>query len=254
MKLNKLYILIIFNLLLSVAVSGQEIHFSHYWKTPTLLNPGLAGLFSGTYRGNLVYRDQNRTGTVNPYQTLGITVDLPLITGFRKQDWVGAGLMMGNDRAGDQQKISQFGLNVAYHLGLDKKQTRILSLGVQASSGSISYGNEWNPGSGIFGVQSQLFNDFTANAEENNITGGSLNDLQVGLVYNIRGKKTDLKFGVAVDGILSPERAQSGNGDTKSIGINGFFSYAHELGKRTALEHGVLYYSQDGASAINANS
>jgi len=266
MKLNKLYILIIFNILVTVGLSGQDLHFTHFELAPTLVNPGLAGQFSGTYRGSLVYRDQNRNGEINPYQTLSATVDLPVIRGFRKQDWLGAGLAIARDGAGSAGlRMSTFGLNVAYHLGLDKKQTSILSLGVQMTAGSLTFANRELFFGSVFqsGMPSDIARDFEANVQQGNTPGGmgggptrsgSLNDLQVGLVYNARGKTTDFKIGASVEGILGPNRAYQNGTDEKAIGINGFVEYTHANSKRSYLTHRVFYYTQDGGSAINANS
>ncbi|MEO0733725.1 MAG: type IX secretion system membrane protein PorP/SprF, partial [Bacteroidota bacterium] len=65
--------------------------------------------------------------------------DAPLGFALRKQDWIGVGLSMVNDQAGDLD-ITQnfFGFSGAYHLSLDKKRQNIITLGVQY--GSISYG------------------------------------------------------------------------------------------------------------------
>lgn len=268
MRLNKLYILLIFNILVIAGIDGQDLHFTHFELAPTLVNPGLAGQFSGTYRANAVYRDQNRNGGgVTEYSTLSATVDLPVIRGFRKQDWLGAGLTMGRDGAGSAGlRMSTFGLNVAYHLSLDKKQTSILSLGVQMTAGSLSFvQNDLLFNSVIAtGDLSTIAQEFQTNVQQANQMGGnmgggpsrsgSLNDLQVGLVYNARRKTTDFKIGASVEGILGPDRAYQNGTDEKAIGINGFVEYSHANSKRSYLTHRAFYYTQDGGSAINVNS
>lgn len=266
MKLNKLYIALIFNAFVLSGLSGQDLHFTQFELAPTLVNPGLAGQFSGTYRVSGVYRDQQRNGGgIDPYQTLSVTADLPVIRGFRKQDWLGAGLTMARDGAGSAGlRMSTFGLNVAYHLGLDKKQTSILSLGVQMTAGSLTFADRDLFFGSVFqsGMPSDVARQFQTNTQNSNGPGGnmgptrsgSLNDLQVGLVYNARGKTTDFKAGVAVEGILGPDRAYENGTDEKAIGINGFIEYSHANGKRSYLTHRAFYYTQDGGTGINANS
>lgn len=266
MIMKRLYIFVIINIIFLTLSSGQEFHFTQYERAPTLVNPAFVGQFSGTYRVNGVYRDQYRGSAKNAFESFSITADLPVITGFRKQDWIGAGLMLSNDKAAvAEQQMSLFGLNVSYHLGLDKKQTRILSVGVQYSSGGYSY-NRANAtfSSGLLnGAFSALAQAFVDSADEEGIIpGGNLGDLQVGLMYNLRGKTTDFKIGAAVDGLLSPNRGvdftqDSINhiaDDTKSLGINVIGVYEHELNKKTSLMHTLYYSTQDGASFINYNS
>jgi hypothetical protein len=57
---------------LQVVVHAQDIHFSQFFETPLLRNPALAGIFTGDYRVQMVYRDQwgsvtdgYRTGSLN---------------------------------------------------------------------------------------------------------------------------------------------------------------------------------------------
>ncbi len=120
-------------------VSGraQDIHFTLYDMMPLVFNPGETGAFSGTYRISALYRDQwlSVTGVPNEYKTPSISVDVPIIKGFRDKDWVGVGLMMYSDKSGSLAlKNSAFKLSAAYHLALDKKGNSILSFGYQTGS------------------------------------------------------------------------------------------------------------------------
>ncbi|MGH2644329.1 MAG: type IX secretion system membrane protein PorP/SprF, partial [Chitinophagaceae bacterium] len=47
---------------------AQDIHLSQFYETPLLRNPALAGIFTGDYRVELVYRNQWASVTI-PYQT-----------------------------------------------------------------------------------------------------------------------------------------------------------------------------------------
>ena len=122
-----------------IFVSGraQDIHFTLYDMMPLVFNPAESGAFSGTYRVSAIYRDQwlSVTGVPNEFKTPSISVDVPLIKGFRDNDWVGVGLMMYSDKAGSLAlKHSAFKLSAAYHFALDKKGNSILSLGYQTGS------------------------------------------------------------------------------------------------------------------------
>src|SRR5580693_4515108 len=59
-------------LLSSPSARAQDIHFSQFFETPLLRNPALAGIFTGDYRVQTVFRDQwnsfnnaYRTGSLN---------------------------------------------------------------------------------------------------------------------------------------------------------------------------------------------
>lgn len=65
-------ILITATLLASITSNAQDIHFSQFFETPLLRNPALAGIFTGDYRIQTVFRDQwnnfnnaYRTGSLN---------------------------------------------------------------------------------------------------------------------------------------------------------------------------------------------
>ena len=88
-----------------------------------------------------------------------------------------------------------------------------------------------------------------------NIDGGSLNDLTVGVLYNQRNpkSKSDFKIGLSVEGILNPNRVRTGV-DRKGIGLNVFTSYENTINKRTSLTSGAYYYSNKQNSAVIINS
>src|SRR5690606_1000058 len=70
------------------------------------------------------------------YRTPSFYIDAPVIRGFRKQDWVGAGGVLYQDQAGTGN-LTTGGLwfAAAYHLGMDKASKRVLSLGLQYGIG-----------------------------------------------------------------------------------------------------------------------
>src|ERR1700750_2272151 len=59
MKLRKyLYHTILALLLAGQAANAQDIHFSQFFETPLLRNPALAGIFTGDFRVQTVFRDK----------------------------------------------------------------------------------------------------------------------------------------------------------------------------------------------------
>lgn len=125
-----------FTLLLAiVAFSGslkaQDPHFSQFYLSPLGLNPALTGMFNNDYRVVANYRSQWGSVTV-PYQTMSLSAD----GGFLKKqlggDFVGGGLYILNDQAGDGNfRNTQLSLNGAYHKSLNYENTSFLTAGVQ---------------------------------------------------------------------------------------------------------------------------
>lgn len=140
MKLNKLLFTLFFSCSLALA-NAQDIHYSLFDMSPTMLNPALTGAFSGTARIGGIIRTQDFTvSSFSGYNTPSVYIDAPVLQGFGKRDWIGVGLTFLNDQAGDLKLTTQmFQLSGSYHLALDKKGNSILTLGVMGGSSSRKY-------------------------------------------------------------------------------------------------------------------
>ncbi len=127
-----------FSLFLVLSLGGlkaQDIHFTMYNMSPLTLNPALAGAYYGTARVGGIYRDQWASFLPNQYTTPAFFIDAPIVRGFRKNDWVGIGIVTINDKAGTSRLRTQGSLlTAAYHASLDKAGKNVLTLGVQAGS------------------------------------------------------------------------------------------------------------------------
>jgi type IX secretion system PorP/SprF family membrane protein len=103
--------------------------------SPMTLNPANIGNFEGTVRIGGIYRGQwasVMTKSSSQYKTPSLWVDAPIITGFRKRDWVGVGLMFFSDKSGAGGLTHTAAkLGASYHLSLDKKGNAYLTLGAQ---------------------------------------------------------------------------------------------------------------------------
>jgi type IX secretion system PorP/SprF family membrane protein len=102
--------------------------------SPMTLNPANIGNFEGTVRIGGIYRGQwaSVIGSKGQYKTPSLWVDAPIITGFRKRDWVGVGLVFFSDKAGAGGLTHTAAkLGASYHLSLDKKGNAYLTFGAQ---------------------------------------------------------------------------------------------------------------------------
>jgi type IX secretion system PorP/SprF family membrane protein len=114
------------------SLNGQDIHFSQFNFSPLTINPALTGSYEGTARIGGIYRDQWRSVVSNPYKTPSFYIDAPIIKGLRAKDWVGFGMTVVSDEAGSTElKTGGSYLSAAYHLALDDKRNKMLTIGFQ---------------------------------------------------------------------------------------------------------------------------
>lgn len=115
---------------------AQDIHFTLHKMVPLAFNPATTGGFYGSYRVSALYRDQYRSIAGNAgYKTSTFSVDVPVIKGFKKTDWVGVGIFFYSDKSGTGSLTqSAFKVSAAYHLALNKKGTSTLAIGYQTGS------------------------------------------------------------------------------------------------------------------------
>jgi len=113
---------------LQAGVHAQDIHFSQFFETPLLRNPALAGIFTGDYRVQMVYRDQWGAVT-DGYRTGSLNGEYKLPIG-KQDDFFTIGGQALFDRAGTAA-LTQVSLLPAinYHKSLSNEKNRYLSLG-----------------------------------------------------------------------------------------------------------------------------
>lgn len=122
---------------------AQDIHFTQFNMSPLTLNPAHTGAFYGSFRIGAIYRTQYfNVPDFAAFKTPNLLIDAPIIKGFRDKDWVGVGLNIFQDEAGDLElTVGAFMGSVAYHFALDKEGQSVLTLGVQAGFMSRSFAN-----------------------------------------------------------------------------------------------------------------
>lgn len=243
-------------------LKAQDLHYTLFNLAPVKLNPAHTGAFYGTVRAGGVFRDQWYSIIDDEYRTPSFFFDSPIITGLRDQDWVGGGLQFVNDRAGvGNLRTSGMLLSASYHFALDRKQNRILTLGVQGGSMSKKLDvGFFNPGdqlqAGLNGASSGQSADPVLNASGNqgggNRNSGDLNtsylDINAGLLYRAKDTRqgTDLELGVAVRHINRGDESLSpgGGGTTGGGGGTGGNNNQTKRSKRpmSLILHGRYLY------------
>lgn len=141
-------------LLLSLhRIQAQDIHFSQFFEAPLLRNPSLAGIYTGDYRIQGVYRDQWNSVT-NAYKTGSLNAEYKMPMGVGN-DFMTVGLQAVFDRAGTVGlTTTQVLPALNYHKSLSNDKTMYLSLGFMGGLihksidiSKITTDNQYNGGS-----------------------------------------------------------------------------------------------------------
>ena len=110
------------------SANSQDLHFSQFNEAPLLRNPALAGIFTGDFRLQAVYRTQWQSVTV-PYQTTSFNGEYRLPIG-KGSDFVTVGGQILYDKAGS---IAMTATNILpavnYHKSLSDDKNMYISMG-----------------------------------------------------------------------------------------------------------------------------
>lgn len=113
-------------------LKGQDIHLSHIHASPTLLNPGMNGLFDKGFLRLIANSRSQWDAITNGYQTAMVSADYKAYEAGSAL--ISAGLNLYHDVAGDLDfTTQQIGLSVGIIKPLDRKQRNLFSIGFQGS-------------------------------------------------------------------------------------------------------------------------
>jgi len=256
--------------LLASTSQGQDMHFTNYAMTPSFFNPALAGNFSGTVRAGLAFRTQHEfipsSVAATPFRTIGISVDAPLIFGFKKTHWLGVGLSILQDQVGISnpntgtnpgigdglsQSWGRFVPGVSYNIGLDKKFRQVVSIGVQYGLTNVNYtGTDFEQELDILGQPNPDRDRF------NSLDGISANygSINVGVTYkSLISKTAEMELGAAVMHLQNPTFSlPMGQNATVYRRINIHGRYRVQSSKQLALEPSLFASFQGAQNNIQA--
>ena len=167
------------SLLSIVNCFAQDIHFSQFTETPLLINPALTGLYNGEQRASLNHKNQ-WTVMGNPYKTTAASFDMPMFNDKKNQGYLGAGINIFRDKAGDSQfGTTQVNLSISGILPMDEFNK--ISVGIQggiaqrsANISTLQWGSQYS---------GQAFDTNLPANETNNLSSFNYADMAAGAVY-----------------------------------------------------------------------
>lgn len=248
MKFIRGLTLLFIGLMLSWTVEAQDIHYSQYHLSPLTTNPAMTGAYEGTFRIGGLYREQWGSILENQFQTPSIYLDAPIIRGFGKNDWIGIGVHVLNDRAGTAALTNLTAMaSLAYHLGIGKKANTYLSLGAQGGyvqkrldQSKLIFKDQF-----VDGVLVQTTSQDLSNISADNV---SYPDFQLGAVLNSYiTSKLNMYLGFSAYHITSPEDAfmitnELATRMQANAGMN------IDISNKATLSPRVLFQTQAGAT------
>lgn len=126
--MKKLFPHILVFMALAVSASAQDIHFSQFYETPLLRNPSLAGIFTGDYRVQTVFRDQWNSFT-NAYKTGSLNAEYKWPIG-KQSDYFTTAVEAFYDKAGTAAlQTTELLPALNYHKSLSNDHSSYLSVG-----------------------------------------------------------------------------------------------------------------------------
>src|ERR1700729_1977563 len=128
LKTLLLYILTLIILFPPTRVRAQDIHFSQFYEAPLLRNPALAGVFTGDYRIQTIFRDQWNNFN-NAYRTGSLSGEYKWAVG-KANDYLTTGMEILYDKAGTAAlTTTEIMPALNYHKSLSNVKPMYLSVG-----------------------------------------------------------------------------------------------------------------------------
>lgn len=141
MNMKKMILIILALIVIANLSIAQDIHFSQFYASPILINPGATGSFEGNQRVVTNFKDQWR-GVTTPFKTFSLTADMNFNKSNSKTKYPAIGASIFRDVAGDSKfSKTQLDLFFAYKVLLNSKSSIAVGLKSGISQSSIDLNN-----------------------------------------------------------------------------------------------------------------
>lgn len=149
--MKKLYCVFIL-IVAGINVRSQDIHFSQFDQNPMILNPAYAGMYDGTFRFNLNYKNQ-WAALGNVFETYSASTDYIIFKNSMGMKSTGLGVSAYQDVAGSSRtKTTRVDLNLSQTIYLNMNADLTLGVGFSYLDMSANF-NGLNWGSQYDGVE-----------------------------------------------------------------------------------------------------
>lgn len=244
--------LILFLILISYRLVGQDIHFSQFPWSPLQTGAAHAGQFEGDLRLTALHRRQWAAVTV-PYKTFSGSADASLNLFSEQLRSFAAGILINHDDAGDGQLRT---LDVQFHFSanypLDADSVHFIRGGAMAgfSQRSVDFnalsfdeqfnGDSWDP--------------LAANGENYSRNKTAWFDLGFGLGWEMKTEKGSWHLGCAATHINRPDQGFYSTAVRRPIlwQING--GAFLRLQDNLSVHPEIIWMTQEKFSALNAGA
>lgn len=219
--------------LLGFSLNAQDVHFTMFHAAPTILNPGAAGLFDGTFRASSNFKTQ--WGSVsNPYNTFSFTADGALFKNRGGNAYMGAGIAAYRDVAGSTKfGTTKINMNLSGIVNMDEYNTLSVGLTGGWAQRSMSQENlEWDEQ-----FDGQVFDPTLPSNENLTFDNSSYVDFAAGLMWSYATSASTItsfdKFhaqaGIAYHHLARPE-------------LETFYGTSEKMYSKIVV-HGDMHYS-----------
>lgn len=251
--MKRIFILLSFAFI-GLSLTAQDVHFSQFYASPLTLNPALTGKFDGMYRVSAIYRDQWRNiqeQKSNTFMTPSVSVDFSLLKDKLKNSALGVGAVVTYDKVGSFQTIDA-GLNLAYHLGLDKKGLYHLALGFQGMYSNRRLDPDYTFEEELM-VTPTFVDDGNIDTDAHHLFG-----LTPGLMFDAKlgkEKKSAIYVGYALNMNLTPKQdifVSNSNYEVNGLPMRHVVHAGAEFSvKKFLVIPGALYQTTDNTDELN---
>jgi type IX secretion system PorP/SprF family membrane protein len=226
---------------------AQDVHFSQYWESNVLRNPGFTGICAEDFKAGGIYRNQwNSLG--NPYQTMAFSAEGRFAIRHSRSDYVTVAAIFFSDKAG-RASLKTTGIYPAvnYNKCLSDPHHSYLSLGFTVGYLQRSF----DPGKLTFDNQYQNGTVEPSAGPGEDLPYASMHhlDLGAGLSYNSSigsGDRINYILGISAYHFTQPKSNFSQNASTLvniAMRLNGSFGLNFQINDVWSAQfHGNLAF------------
>jgi type IX secretion system PorP/SprF family membrane protein len=243
-------------LALSIFINGQaqqDRHYSMFYASPMAINPGATGFFPGDIQVFSGFKNQWKSISSNPYNTISASLDAKVKKGKSNNSFLGLGVNFYNDKSGDSQLTTNIA-NISINYAIEVADNHQLALGIQpsffqrfASMESLTWDQQWTGST----FDSNLENGETLVADKS-----FQFDINSGLYYFGKlNNQNSINFGVSVAHLLQPQNTLlNGNENLyQKYTIHGGGEFSKN-GSKIAFSPNMIYFTQGPNSAFSVGT